>query len=114
MIVVEIEHNRARVLNRFMREVRAREVNFSGLPNVRIVQRAHASKIAGLDVIEFEFVEERQHLISRQVHFQADQFTLSFIFNTGTELDLPLFDDFLKSIRLESKSPQLTTDSVTN
>jgi len=102
LILFEVEHRRNRALNRFMRDIRAKEMAIGSYPNLRIVHHAHAKKIAGLDLIEFEFAEERQQFTSRQVNLQAGKFLLNFTFNCSREQDRLQFDLFLQSLRLES------------
>src|SRR5262245_2645483 len=100
-IVLEVQRGRVANLNTFIRDVRREDAKWAALPNFTITRPTHLSRIAGIDMVEFEFVKEPQHLLSRQVYLRTETCVLHFLLNTETERDLPRFDEFLSSIRLE-------------
>lgn len=102
LITVEVEHDRSRVLNRFVRLVRSRELNLSTFPNIKLTQRTRDLQINGLHMVEYEFFEDRQKFYSRNVHLQAGKYILTFIMNSSVEADRERFDEFLRTIRVDS------------
>jgi hypothetical protein len=102
VIHVELMLNRNPDETSFFREVRQREAYFASVPNIHIVRQMHRSKIAGMDVLEFEFIEQKQQLISRQVNLRAGRYLLGFSINAFRDDDLRLFDEMLTSIQIDS------------
>jgi hypothetical protein len=85
-----------------IRAVRQNETRCASYPNVRITRHTQPTPIAGLNAVEFEFADDANHAFGRHVYLQTDVFTLQFILIAGNESDRVMFDEFLKSIRLES------------
>ncbi len=100
-ITVKAQHYWARNLNAFIRDIRQHEAKKLTIPNSRIIQQTHHSNIAGIDLVEFEYEIVPQHFFSRQVYLRAGPFMLNFMLDTVNEADRRLFDEFLKSIRLD-------------
>jgi len=101
-IMLEVQRGRIADLNTFVRDVRREELKWAEFPNFEIIRPTHLARIAGIDMVEFEFVKEPQHLIARQVYLRTDTCVMHFLLNTEVESDRPRFDEFLNSIRLES------------
>ena len=102
MILFEVKRDTRKALNQFLTDIQIREANLSSLPNMRILSGAHSSQVAGREAIEFELIETRQQVTSRHVHLRQGDYTLTFVFNTASDADRGLFDEFLKSVKLET------------
>jgi len=100
-IVFEVLRDRIRDLNSFIREVRVRELDLSREAHLQVVRHTFHRRLAGFDLVEFEYVEELAHRRGRQVYLQTGSYLLHFSFITHQDEDRWLFDEFLKSIRSE-------------
>jgi hypothetical protein len=99
-IMLEVQKGTIANLSMLIREVRREQEKWAAMPGFQIVRTTHVSRIAGLDLVEFEFIKEPQHLSARQVYLWTGTWVLHFLLNTEVEGDRRRFDDFLNSIRV--------------
>ena len=100
-ILIEIQRDTTADLNEFIMNIRNNERHWAAVPNVRILRPTHSLRIGSLDLVEFDFVEEPQGLVSRQVYLKTGSLILNFMLNSEVSSDNRLFDEFLNGIRLE-------------
>lgn len=103
-IILEVQRNAIPDLNAFVLEVRRNEAKYSKIPNIQIIRSTHISHISGLEMVEFEFVEYPQELISRQVFLRNGPFIMNFMLNGHNDVDRALFETFLRSIRIQARN----------
>jgi len=72
------------------------------MPNIRVIRHAHVSNIGGIDTVEFDTINDLTHRLSRNVHIRKGTFQFNFSFDAEENADQTVFDEFLKSIRLDS------------
>ncbi len=101
-VIIEVQREHVKDLNQLFFNVRQQEKKWADIPNITITQHTRHSQIGGIDSVQFEFVEEPGHLMSRQVYFRSGQFVLNFMLNTDRDSERPLLEEFLKSVRLAS------------
>ena|GEM_PF-6078347 len=102
VIQLDVVYDRPRGLSSFVRRVRDFERSLVSRPKMRVIRSTHRSRIAGLDTVEFEYFNDQQKRIYRQVQLRAGQFMLNFSLHYVDEADRPHVDEFLNSIRLAS------------
>ena len=90
-IILEVQRDSLQDLNALVLGVRRNEARWKEVPHVRIVQSTHRISRAGLDMVEFDFVEEPQNLVSRQVFLRSGSFILNFMLNVVNAGGLGLF-----------------------
>jgi hypothetical protein len=100
MIVLEIQNNPFYDLAQLIRFARTNEEQLAQSPEVTIIQKTHAIKIAGLDMVEYKLLKKPRDIIARTVFLRAGMFLLNFMLLTENEADCALFDELLNSIRL--------------
>ena len=104
VIQLDVVYDRPRGLNAFIRRVRDFEKSLVSRPKMRVIRPTHRSRIAGLDAVEFEYFNDQQKRIYRQVQLRMGQFILNFSLHFVEEADRPQVDEFLNSIRLNSRN----------
>lgn len=103
-IVIGVQYSPLADFNSLLLDVGRQEATWTANPNRKIVQKTHPVKTANIEAAEFEFVEEPQHLMSRQLYVRSGDYVLNFMLNTEDDADRSLFDKFLNSINLEPTS----------
>ena len=89
-------------LNGVVHEVKQIESLFASSPNNQITWPVHLSHLGRLETVEFEFIKTDTGTKSRYVFFRDGEYLINFAYSTARQSDIPLFDDFLNRVRLDS------------
>ncbi len=114
LIVLEVQRDPYRDLNHFINFVRTSEEKWAAEPDTKIVRHTRLISIAGIEMVEFEFLKEAKNLTARTVWLRKGIFALNFMCITPDAADLALFDEFLHTIQLDSVSPSATSMAARN
>ena len=88
-------------VNGIVQEVKQIESLFASSPKNQITRPAHLSRLGHLETVEFELIKTDTGTTSRYVFFRDGEYLINFAYSTDRLSDMPLFEDFLKTVRLD-------------